>query len=139
MEREFNLKKRTSKNYSPELLKSIFLTIYPEEIVDEMMKNWDFKYDKEEVDVYIRPKDVYIKSKDEQKWRIVIMTDKYEFMCIVDDSFKECKTIQDINFRFIEMQNILKDLFNQNIGLKVAEDKRKMSEWVDILMQKNVN
>lgn len=57
MEREFNLKKRTSKNYSPELLKSIFLTIYPEEIVDEMMKNWDFKYDKEEVDVYIRPKD----------------------------------------------------------------------------------
>lgn len=59
MEREFNLKKRTSKNYSPELLKSILLTIYPEEIVDEMMKNWDFTYDydKEEVDVYIRPKD----------------------------------------------------------------------------------
>lgn len=53
------------------------------------------------------------------------MTDKYEFMCIVDDSFKECETIQDINFRFIEMQNILKDLFNQNIALKVAEDKER--------------
>ena len=53
------------------------------------------------------------------------MTDKYDFMCIVDDSFKECKTISDVNFRFMEMQNILVNLFNQNIALKVAEDKAK--------------
>ena len=35
------------------------------------------------------------------------MQDKYDFMCIVDDIFKECVTISDLNFRFIEMQNIL--------------------------------
>ena len=48
------------------------------------------------------------------------MIDKYEFMCIVDDSFKECETIEDMNLRFMEMQNILKDLFNQNIALKIV-------------------
>lgn len=53
------------------------------------------------------------------------MKDKYDFMCIVDDIFKECGTISDLNFRFIEMQNILKNLFNQNIELKVAEDKER--------------
>lgn len=53
------------------------------------------------------------------------MTDKYDFACMVDDIFKECKTISDINFRFIEMQNILKNLFNQNIELKVVEDKER--------------
>ena len=42
------------------------------------------------------------------------MTDKYDFMCIVDDIFKECGTIGDLNFRFIEMQNVLTNLFNQN-------------------------
>lgn len=53
------------------------------------------------------------------------MPDKYDFACMVDDIFKYCKTISDINFRFIEMQNILKNLFNQNIELKVAEDKER--------------
>ena len=53
------------------------------------------------------------------------MSDKYDFACMVDDIFKECKTISDINFRFIEMQNILKNLFNQNIELKVAEEKER--------------
>ena len=53
------------------------------------------------------------------------MSDKYDFACMVDDIFKECKTISDVNFRFIEMLNILKDLANQNMGLKVAEDKER--------------
>ena len=53
------------------------------------------------------------------------MKDKYDFMCIVDDIFKECGTISDLNFRFIEMQNVLTNLFNQNINLKVLEDKKK--------------
>ena len=55
----------------------------------------------------------------------IIMPDKYDFACIVDDIFKECKTMSDVNFRFIEMQNALKYLFNQNIELKVAEDKER--------------
>ena len=53
------------------------------------------------------------------------MKNKYEFMCMVDDSFKECETIKAVNFRFMEMQNILVSLFNQNIVLKVAEDKER--------------
>lgn len=53
------------------------------------------------------------------------MTDKYDFMSVIDDIFKECKTISDVNFRFVELQNTLTDLFNQNIALKVAEDKAK--------------
>lgn len=53
------------------------------------------------------------------------MSDKYDFACMVDDIFKECKTMSDVNFRFIEMQNILKNLFNQNIALKVVEDKER--------------
>ena len=53
------------------------------------------------------------------------MSDKYDFACVVDDIFKECKTMSDVNFRFIEMQNILKNLFNQNIALKVTEDKER--------------
>ena len=53
------------------------------------------------------------------------MTDKYDFMSVIDDIFKECKTISDVNFRFMELQNTLIDLFNQNIALKVAEDKAK--------------
>ena len=53
------------------------------------------------------------------------MPDKYDFASIVDDIFKECKTMSDVNFTFIEMQNILKNLFNQNIALKVAEDKER--------------
>lgn len=53
------------------------------------------------------------------------MPDKYDFACMVDDIFKECKTMSDVNFRFIEMQNALTHLFNQNIELKVAEDKER--------------
>ena len=58
------------------------------------------------------------------------MPDKYDFASMVDDIFKECKTMGDVNFTFIEMQNILKNLFNQNIALKVAEDKeRNKVKW----------
>lgn len=53
------------------------------------------------------------------------MPNKYDFACMIDDIFKECKTMSDVNFRFIEMQNILKNLFNQNIALKVVEDKER--------------
>lgn len=53
------------------------------------------------------------------------MSDKYDFACMVDGIFKECKTISDVNFRFIEMQNALTYLFNQNIDLKVTEDKER--------------
>lgn len=53
------------------------------------------------------------------------MKDRYDFSCMIDDNFKECETIKDVNFRFMEMQNILVSLFNQNIALKVAEDKER--------------
>ena len=52
------------------------------------------------------------------------MTDKkYDYMSIVDNIFSECKTISDVNFRFIEMHEALNTLFNQTIALKAAEDR----------------
>lgn len=51
------------------------------------------------------------------------MPGKYDFTRMVDDIFKECKTISDVNFRFIEMQEALNTLFNQTIALKAAEDR----------------
>ena len=51
------------------------------------------------------------------------MSDKYDFACVVDDIFKECKTMSDVNFRVLEMQNALTYLFIKNIELKVTEDK----------------
>lgn len=53
------------------------------------------------------------------------MKNRYEFMCMIDDNFKECETTRAVSFRFREMQNILVSLFNQNIELKVAEDKKR--------------
>lgn len=57
------------------------------------------------------------------------MSDKYDFACMVDNIFKECKTMSDINFRFIEMQNALTHLFKINIELKGAEDRIKLNDW----------
>lgn len=57
------------------------------------------------------------------------MIDKYDFACMVDNIFKECKTMSDINFRFIEMQNVLTHLFKINIELKGAEDRIKLNDW----------
>ena len=56
------------------------------------------------------------------------MSDKYDFACMVDNIFKECKTMSDINFRFIEMQNALTHLFKINIELKGAEDRIKLND-----------
>ncbi len=55
------------------------------------------------------------------------MNDKYDFACMVDNIFKECKTMSDINFRFIEMQNALTHLFKINIELKCTEDRIKLN------------
>ena len=53
------------------------------------------------------------------------MQDIYEFSCYIDDEFKKCKNIAETNMLFIQMSNVLTNLFNQNIALKVSEDKEK--------------
>lgn len=53
------------------------------------------------------------------------MQDRYEFACYIDDEFKKCKNIAETNILFIQMCNDLTNLFNQNIALKVLEDKEK--------------
>lgn len=53
------------------------------------------------------------------------MKDKYNFSCIVEDIFKECKTMRDIRLIFLEMVNILSRLYNQNIELKALEYKER--------------
>lgn len=53
------------------------------------------------------------------------MKDRYEIVCFIDDAFKECKSIADMNFLFIQMQNDVKCLFEQNLSLRVLEEKEK--------------
>lgn len=59
----------------------------------------------------------------------MFMKDKYDFSCMVDDIFKECKSMSDIVFRFIEMKHILSHLYNQNIELKALEYKEKALKY----------
>jgi hypothetical protein len=49
--------------------------------------------------------------------------DRYDFMSVVDDIFKECETKKDIADRYIQMNKDLYDLYLQNLALKQAEIK----------------
>lgn len=44
--------------------------------------------------------------------------DRYDFMSIVDDIFKECNSVAEIGSAYIQMQKDLDSLFCQNINLK---------------------
>jgi len=44
--------------------------------------------------------------------------DRYDFMSMVDDIFKECDSVEDIANRYIQMKKDLDSLFQQNIALK---------------------
>lgn len=43
--------------------------------------------------------------------------DKYDFMSVVDDTFKECKNLQEITDRYTEMLKALRSLYVQNLNL----------------------
>lgn len=44
--------------------------------------------------------------------------DRYEFMSIVDDIFKECNSIEELANRYIQMKKDLDSMYVQNIALR---------------------
>lgn len=49
------------------------------------------------------------------------MMDRYEFMSMVDDMFKECNTEEEIRDRHVQLRTDLYDIFRQNLALKGCE------------------
>lgn len=47
--------------------------------------------------------------------------DRYDFMSVVDDIFKECKTPEEIANRYAQMKKDLDNMYLQNIALKSAD------------------
>jgi hypothetical protein len=48
--------------------------------------------------------------------------DRYDFMSLVDDIFKECSTVEDVANRYVQMKKDLDSLYVQNIALRQAEE-----------------
>lgn len=46
--------------------------------------------------------------------------DRYDFMSLVDDAFKECNSVEEIAVRYQQMQKDLDALYMQNVMLKGA-------------------
>lgn len=46
--------------------------------------------------------------------------DKYDFMSVVDDTFDECKSAQELSIRFREMQDILRQAYIMKLGYKTS-------------------
>jgi hypothetical protein len=47
--------------------------------------------------------------------------DRYDFMSMVDDMFKECESIEELANRYVQMKKDLDSLFLQNIALRQTE------------------
>jgi hypothetical protein len=47
--------------------------------------------------------------------------DRYDFMSLVDDIFKECDSIEDLANRYVQMKKDLDSLYLQNLDLKRIE------------------
>lgn len=47
--------------------------------------------------------------------------DRYDFMSLVDDIFKECQTLEDVANRYVQMKKDLDSLYLQNLDLKRIE------------------
>lgn len=47
--------------------------------------------------------------------------DRYDFMSMVDDIFKECNSMEEVAIRYAQMRKDLDSLYTQNIALRQAE------------------
>jgi hypothetical protein len=47
--------------------------------------------------------------------------DRYDFMSVVDDMFKECNSMEELAIRYVQMKKDLDSLYLQNIALRQAE------------------
>ena len=60
--------------------------------------------------------DIPAKCVNQEKERSPAM-DRYDFASVVDDTFKECSTVQEATQRYEQMRKDLETLFRQNIAL----------------------
>lgn len=44
--------------------------------------------------------------------------DRYDYMSLVDDAFKECNSVEEMAVRYHQMQKDLESLYTQNVILK---------------------
>lgn len=44
--------------------------------------------------------------------------DRYDFACVTDDIFKECKTVDEMCNRYVQLKKDLDIIFQQNLMLK---------------------
>lgn len=51
------------------------------------------------------------------------MKDRYDFMSIVDEIFKECNSVEDMVSRYTQMRKDLDEVFRQNVALKCVESE----------------
>lgn len=51
------------------------------------------------------------------------MIDRYDFMSMVDEIFKECHSVEDMVSRYTQMRKDLDEMFRQNVALKGAESE----------------
>jgi hypothetical protein len=47
--------------------------------------------------------------------------DRYDFMSLVDDLFKECNSMEELANRYVQMKKDLDSLYLQNLDLKRIE------------------
>ena len=49
--------------------------------------------------------------------------DRYDFMSMVDDMFKECESVEKMANRYVQMKKDLDSMYVQNITLQDSETK----------------
>lgn len=53
---------------------------------------------------------------------IVVAKDRYDFMSVVDDIFKEANSLQGMVSMYVQMKKDLDSIFQQNVALKGGDD-----------------
>lgn len=51
--------------------------------------------------------------------------DRYDFMSMVDDIFKECDSIEELANRYVQMKKDLDSIYLQNVALRQAEERNE--------------
>jgi hypothetical protein len=48
--------------------------------------------------------------------------DRYDFMSMVDNIFKECDSVEELANRYVQMKKDLDSMYTQNIALRCSEE-----------------
>ena len=49
--------------------------------------------------------------------------DRYDFMSMVDDIFKECNSVEELANRYVQMKKDLDSMYTQNIALRADQQE----------------